>query len=420
MNRRAWLIAGLAGCLIQGATAEVRLARIFTDDMILQRGPEVQVWGWADPGEQVTVTFAGQTRLTTAGQNGAWGVKLSDLAASATGRELSAKGSNTITVANVLVGDVWLCSGQSNMEWTLGGCNAPEDIQTGKLPLIWWFRVPLTCAESPLADMRSDQPLLWRVCDPGNPAGISAVGFYFARKVHHETGVPIGVLVSSVGGTNIEKWTPREAFAHEPELADMNRQIEAAIGEYRADLKQQLPLVEQWLLQTKAAQAANAPIPPQPALPLPPSMPGSKAGGHWLHLYNGMIHPKNKQDVGERLARWALAKDYGNKDLVFSGPLYREMKVEGDKIRIGFDSAGSGLTAATKTGRAPILAESQGKLRGFAIAGEDQQWVWADATIDGTTVLVSSPKVSEPVAVHYAFTMNPATANLYNKDGLPA
>jgi sialate O-acetylesterase len=132
------------------------------------------------------------------------------------------------------------------------------------------------------------------------------------------------------------------------------------------------------------------------------------------------IHPKNKQDVGERLARWALAKDYGRKDVVCSGPLYKEMKVEGDRIRIVFDSTGSGLTAASKIGRAPILADPQGRLQGFAIAGEDRKWVWADATIDGASVLVASPAVPKPVAVRYAFTMNPAKANLYNKDGLPA
>lgn len=522
MKRRVWLNAGLVCFLIQTASAEVRLAGIFSDDMILQRGTEVRVWGWADAGENVNVTFGGQAQSAAAGNDGLWGVKLKPMQASAEGRDLVVKGGNTITLRNVLVGDVWLCSGQSNMEWTLGSCNAPEDVKSADLPQIRWFRVPLTCADTPLADIRSDRPLRWNVCNPGNAAGISAVGFYFARKVQQETGVPIGVLVSSVGGTNIEKWMPREAFAAEPELADIDRRIAAAIDEYRADLKQQLPLIEPWLRQTREALAANAPIPPQPVLPVHPSMPGSKTNGPWLHLYNGMIHPlvnfrikgalwyqgeanggegdsyfvkkramidswrriwgqggfpfyfvqlanfqkpnnnpeggdgwarvrmaqtksltiphtgmavaidladagnpddihpKNKQDVGERLARWALAKDYGKKDLVYSGPLYREMKADAKGIRIVFDSVGSGLTVATKTGREPIVADPRGKLQGFAIAGEDRKWVWADAVIDGETVLVSSPAVPKPVAVRYAFTMNPAAANLYNKDGLPA
>jgi sialate O-acetylesterase len=380
----------------------------------------------------------------------------------------------------------------------------------------------MTCAETPLTDIKSDQPLRWNVCQPANAGGISAVGFYFARKVQKETGVPIGVLASNVGGTNIEKWIPRQAFAEDPGLADISRQIDTAIMDYNADMKRQLPAIEQWLRETRAALAANGPVPPQPYIPIHPSMPNSKAGGPWLHLYNGMIHPlanfrikgalwyqgesnggegdsyflkkraligswrklwaegdfpfyfvqlanfqkpgdnpaggdgwanvrmaqtktlsipntgmavaidladadnpddihpKNKLDVGERLALWALAKDYGKTGLVHSGPLYKGMALEGDKIRISFDSVGTGLTVASKTGRNPIVAEPQGKLQRFAIAGDDRKWVWATAVIDGDSVLVSSSEVPKPAAVRYAFAMNPAGANLYNKDGLPA
>ncbi len=143
----------------------------------------------------------------------------------------------------------------------------------------------------------------------------------------------------------------------------------------------------------------------------------------------GDIHPKNKLDVGERLALWALAKDYpettlkaGGKaaDLVYSGPLYREMKVEGAQIRLLFDSVGSGLTVATRKGYGPMVREPQGKLQRFAVAGEDKKWVWADAVIEGGAVVVSSPAVPQPVAVRYAFTMNPEGCNLYNNEGLPA
>jgi sialate O-acetylesterase len=134
----------------------------------------------------------------------------------------------------------------------------------------------------------------------------------------------------------------------------------------------------------------------------------------------GDVHPKNKKDVGERLSLWALARDYGKKNLVYSGPLYKGMKVEGSKIRIAFDSVGSGLTIATKKGYDPVVKEPQGKLRKFAIAGDDKKWVWADAVIDGNTVVVSSPEVPKPVAVRYAFAANPDGCNLYNNEGLPA
>ena len=132
------------------------------------------------------------------------------------------------------------------------------------------------------------------------------------------------------------------------------------------------------------------------------------------------IHPHNKFDVGKRLALWALAKDYGKKDLVCSGPLYKGMKVEGGKIHISFDSIGSGLMAGSKAGLDPTVEDKGAKLKRFAIAGTDKKWVWAEAVIEDNTVTVSSPEVKEPAAVRYAYQMNPAGANLYNRDGLPA
>jgi sialate O-acetylesterase len=134
----------------------------------------------------------------------------------------------------------------------------------------------------------------------------------------------------------------------------------------------------------------------------------------------GDVHAKNKKDVGERLSLWALAKDYGKKNLVYSGPLFKDMKVEGAKIRITFDSTGSGLTIATKKGYDPMVKEPHGKLQKFAIAGDDKKWVWADAVIDGKTVVVSAPGVPKPVAARYAFASNPDGCNLYNNEGLPA
>jgi sialate O-acetylesterase len=132
------------------------------------------------------------------------------------------------------------------------------------------------------------------------------------------------------------------------------------------------------------------------------------------------IHPKNKFDVGERLARWALRDVYGDTKIVVSGPLYKAMKVEGDKIRISFDYAESGLMVGKKNGRAPTEDVAGGKLGGFVIGSKDGKWAWAEATLDGTTVVVSSPDIKEPVAVRYAYSNNPVKANLYNKAGLPA
>ncbi len=523
-NRQKRLLAQtlLALSSAAAAHADVKMPKLFSDDMILQRDLETRIWGWADAGEKVTVNFAGQTRSATAGAKGTWELQLPALPASAKGQDLVVLGRNALTFHNVLLGDIWVCGGQSNMEWTLGGCRAPDDIKNANFPLIRWIRVPNTAAESPQDDLPANHQARWAVCEPGNAAGISAVGFYFARKLQQETGVPQGVLASNVGGTNIEKWIPQPAFAQEPGLADMTQRLDAEVKAYSAAVGQQIPRLEQWLGDVKAALAANSPIPPRPEFPIHPSMPGSPQGGNWSHLYCGMIHPltkfgikgalwyqgesnggeadsyflkkralisswrhqwaqgdfpfyfvqlanfqkpsqdpaggdgwaklrqaqtktltinhtgmavaidlanadnpddihpTNKFDVGERLALWSLAKDYGKKDLVYSGPLYKDMKVEGNAIRLNFDSVGDGLTPAQKTGLAPAAPQPQAKLQRFAIAGADQKWVWADAVIDGATVVVSSPQVPQPVAVRYAFTMNPVEANLYNKNGLPA
>ncbi len=135
----------------------------------------------------------------------------------------------------------------------------------------------------------------------------------------------------------------------------------------------------------------------------------------------GDIHPKNKYDVGKRLALWALAKDYGEKDLVYSGPIYKTMKVEGDEAHIKFDHAGGGLMAAKKEGPRSIEPPQPAeRLEGFAIQGADGKWHWANAKIEGDEVVVTSPEVDKPKAVRYAFSMNPDKANLYNKEGLPA
>jgi sialate O-acetylesterase len=134
----------------------------------------------------------------------------------------------------------------------------------------------------------------------------------------------------------------------------------------------------------------------------------------------GDIHPKNKFDVGVRLAQWALGRDYGKKDVVVSGPLFKALKIEDGKALLTFDHVGKGLMVGKKEGRNPAAENKEGKLKRFAVAGADKKWYWAEAGINNDTVTVSSPQVKEPVAVRYAFEMNPDGANLYNRDGLPA
>lgn len=511
----AWAAAALGLMMVLPVRADVRLANVFSDHMVLQRGMSVTVWGTAQPGEAVVVSFAGTNVSATADAQGNWSVKLPALDACADGRELKAVGKTTVTLKDVLVGDVWLCSGQSNMAFPLGGCQATEDIRNADLPAIryrgYWERFSGT----PQADVL---PGSWARLSPSSAAGCTAVGFYFARKVHREIGVPIGLLESTVGGTEIECWMSPQALREYPGHAAIAKRLDEAIDAYRKALAGSLDDVEQWVDATRKALAQNQPIPPQPRIPGHPN----EDREYWVRiqsLYNGMIHPltrfaikgvlwyqgenngqeddnytekqralvetwrrawgldfpfyyvqlanfeaatdnpgdghgwphcrmaqlkglqlpktgmavtidigdgadihpKNKQDVGERLALWALAKDYG-KPVIFTGPLFKDARPEAGKMRVSFEpgSIGSGLMVGRKTGRAPVTEARQDSLKRFAVAGADKVWHWAQAEISGDSVLVFSPEVSSPVAVRYAFAMNPEGCSLYNKEGLPA
>lgn len=494
--------------------ADVRMPAIFGNGMVLQRGKPVPVWGWAAPGEAVTVVFAGKTATAVAGADGRWQLRLDPMAASAEGRAMTVKGTNALTFDNVLVGEVWLCSGQSNMEWTVSSsANAKEEIEGSANPLIRHVKISHVHLPKPSTDVRSGG---WQQAAPGTTGGFTAVGYFFGRTLFKELNVPIGLIGSNWGGTRIEPWTPPCGFRQVPELKSLADQVDSWYSETPVGRQAHLDVIaklKEWIPRAEAALAQNQAAPEIPTFPIPGSShqdltriyngmihglvpfalrgaiwyQGESNGGESLSYFHktqalvrgwreiwgqgdfpyylvqlanftgdnkapaggdgyarirdaqrkcleiknvgmaviidigeaGNIHPRNKQDVGKRLALWALAKDYG-KDVVFSGPLYRGLKVEGSTVRVSFDSVGSGLIVGKKDGLAPVTEVSGGKLERFAIAGADKVWQWADAVIDGETVVVSSPEVAKPVAVRYAYSANPVGCNLYNRDGLPA
>jgi sialate O-acetylesterase len=509
------MILVLGGPLSIGL-AQVRVSALFSDHMILQRDRPIVVWGWGTPGEDVLISLADQTANTQVAQDGRWTCTLKPLPASANPIELKIQATNEILLKDILVGDVWLCSGQSNMEWGLGGCDAPEDIQSANFPLIRHFGVEANFAASPQANVKGR----WNVCKPETAPGFTAVGFYFARRVHQETGVPIGLLRSSVGGTNIECWMSQETLMNTPALQTYAKMMRDSLAQYQNDLQAIIPEVEAWTKQSRDALSSGAQVPMPPAIPEFPfgekmfrprcvtlhngmihplksfalkgvlwyqgeNNAGSPADGlqyiekkramindwrqwfgdpdlpfYFVQLaawqkttndpgladgwaffrdaqrqclslpHTGMavaidigdaddIHPKNKYDVGQRLARWALANEY-SKPIEVSGPLFRSLKIDGNKATIDFDHVGSGLAAGSKTGRNPVEFSESTPLRRFAIAGQDRKWYWAEARIEGNRVVCSHPSVPEPIAIRYAFSMNPQGANLYNRDGLPA
>jgi len=506
--------AALTAVAVSAAPAATRLPSVFSDNMVLQRGVSVPVWGWAEAGEKVTVKFAGQEKVATAGADGKWMTKLDAMEASDTPAEMTiADGSGkTRKLKSILVGEVWLGSGQSNMEMSVGGClESGKFCKEAKYPAVRMF----TVAKKPAGQPRDDVSGRWQVCSPSSVRGFSAVAYFFGRRIHKELGVPVGLIHSSWGGTRIEPWTPPCGFQAVGSLQSFVKQIDQAPARYRKGVGEAISRVEAWLPKAKQALADNGEIPPAPSMPkhslnssgsptglyngmihglIPFAMRGalwyqgeSNGGegksyyekkraliGGWRKLWGqgdfpfyfaqlasfmqpnskpeggdgwarvreaqaaclsipntGMavltdigdgrnIHPKNKQDVGDRLALWALAKDYGRKDLVHSGPIYSGSKVDGGRMVLSFDHAGSGLMVGKKEGLAPAQEVAGGTLKGFSIKGADGKWYWADARIDGKAIVVSSDKVSKPVAARYAFTTNTDHCNFYNKEGLPA
>jgi sialate O-acetylesterase len=514
---RCWGLSVVLLLSVSLAQAEVNLSKVFSDHMVLQRDIAVPVWGTAAAGEDVSVEFAGQKKTVKADADGKWMVKLDAMQASGESRELVVTGvinSQTTSrkFADVVVGDVWLCSGQSNMEMSLGGCNAPEDIATANFPLIRRIKVSQRTAARPQSEVPSGG---WQVCNPQAAGGFTAAGFYFARRIHKDINVPIGLLDDNWGGTKIEPWIPKCGFDLVPDLSKILLDLEKRSEEYRKNLAGGIESLEKWIPAARKALADNSDVPPLPGMPNNPLLEshqpmaichamifpvvpyglkgalwyqGESNGGEGDEYYLKMqalvggwrklwgqgdfpfyfvqladwqqpnqdpaggdgwarvrmaqtksmgivnsgqaviidigdaadIHPKNKFDVGERLAQWALNRDYGKKDIVPSGPIYKSMAVEDAKIRVSFDYVGAGLMVGKKEGRNPVVNDAAGKLKRFAVAGEDKKWFWADAVVDKDTIVVSSVQVPKPVAVRYAFSMNPQGANLYNKNGLPA
>ena len=466
----ATCLALLASVFLAPAlSADPTLPSVFGDHAVLQRDQPIAVWGRADPGERLTVRLARRSASTVTGEDGRWRVELPAFQAGGP-HVLSVKGRTTIRLEDILVGDVWIASGQSNMAWPVKASNdAKAEIQAADHPRIRLFTVPRRTALEPQHDVPGTG---WHACSPETVGTFSAVAYYFGRELHRELGVPIGLVHTSWGGTPAEAWTPEATIRADATLAvlidDWTRRMEAARAKNGKDLSRHhhrpgnlwrgmvAPLVglsaqgviwyqgesnagRAWQYRTlfpamiEAWREAWA----RPDLPFHfvqlanfravKEEPGDSA---WAELrdaqlhtlrtvpHTGMavaidigqaddIHPRNKQDVGRRLARWALHAQHG-KSLVPSGPLYRDHAVDGAAVRIRFDHVGAGLAA--RDGEV---------LHGFTIAGEARVFVRATARIEGGAVVVSSPDVPAPVAVRYAWADNPV-CNLVNADGLPA
>ena len=487
---RGWwsLCLGLALAVTWGGQtttvrADVSLPNIFGDHMVLQQGQKNKVWGRAEAGESVTVTIDQQKHQATADAKGDWHLMLEPLPVGGP-YELAVKGKNEIKFTDVLVGEVWVCSGQSNMQWSIDQSNDPDlERAAANFPLIRMVNVPQVGTQEPQWNFNGS----WKVCTPENVGKFSAVGYFFGRQLHQTLGVPIGLINNAWGGSACEAWIRRDLLAADAQfqpLLDRWAQMEARFQtlsnktELTEDEKKQLnqlrgqmsgnarpgniyngvlkshlgygirgaiwyqgesnasrayqyrelfPLmISSWRTEWNQGDFPFYWVQLADFLPEKPEPSDSS----WAELREAQtmtmarlpntgqaviidigegkdIHPKNKVDVGRRLARWALAKDYGVA-IPYQSPQYQSMEKQGSKVLLTFDHVGSGWR--------PFDVNEP---RGFAIAGADHKFVWASAKILPTgQIEVWSDLVPEPAAVRYAWADNPV-CNLFSQSGLP-
>jgi sialate O-acetylesterase len=503
------------------AQAEVHLPKLFTDHMVLQQNKEITIWGTAFPGESITISLLNQKVMAITSPDGKWRIALKPMKATNTPFEIIIHGQNTKTLRDVLIGEVWVCSGQSNMDMTVaredrywcGVINEAEEVASANYPSIRVFDVDYT----PSMQVEKDVTGKWEVCSPQTVGHFSAAAYFFAREIHQKYKIPVGLITTAYGASTAEAWTSYQALKARPNLNFLLNNYSQKLEKFYADSATLMTTYREKLAKwngdmaaakaesgdVTATQNTNRKAPRRPGNPDPridqhnpyilyngmvaPLIPYTMRGVLWyqgesntpsvlqyreimetmiadwrkawnqgnfpfiyvqLANYQSLItqpvkddptvlvreaqlqnlsvpntamvvamdnatandynniHPKNKQSIGLRLAIAAEGLVYKEKT-EYMGPVYKKMKVEGNKIRIYFNHTGTGLIVKGDT------------LKGFAIAGSDKNWVWGNALIDGKTVVISNPAVPAPVAIRYGWAKN-QIVNLYNKENLPA
>ncbi len=424
--------------------------------MVLQQQSNVDVWGWANPGEEITVVGSWdlKTEVKTKVLNtGSW--KLSVKTPAAGGPHvLSIRGVESLDINDVMIGEVWICSGQSNMEWgaNSGSTDAIKDLPNSDIPAIRLFHVNKSAAGDP--QVRGEGQ--WQLCNPETMKSFSAVGYFFGKKLHSDLKVPVGLINVSWGGTPAEVWTPEEKIEADPELKASNEKLiedprwpknpgvvynamirplvpfgiagaiwyqgegntaapdsyqklmKAMIESWRKDFKKEFPFYYVQIAPFTYGRKYEGALIREQQVKLLSQVP--KTG---MVIISDVvedvkdIHPKFKKPVGDRLANYALGDAYKRPipKSAYQSPVYKSMTLEGSKIRISFMYGENGLI-------------TRGGTNQFIIAGTDKKFYPATAVIDGNTVVVSAKEVKAPVSVRFCWD-NASIPNLFNKEGLP-
>lgn len=484
-----WVVLGTALLSLAGgrtAQADVKLPNIFGNSMVLQQGQKNKVWGLAEHAEAVTVTIDKQKHEATAGPDGKWQVMLDPLAVGGP-YTLTVKGKNEVKFDDVLVGEVWICSGQSNMQWSVNASNDPDlERAAAKFPKIRMINFPQVGTQEAVWTHNDRQ---WQVCNPQNVGGFSAVGYFFARQLHQTLDVPVGMINNAWGGSACEAWVRRDILAadekYKPLLdrwagmemtfddltakekdlnADQKKQLGQLSGQMRGNarpgniyngvLKSHLGYGIKGAIWYQGESNASRAYQYRDLFPLMidswrkewgqgdfpfywvqladfKAEKPEPADSDWAELREAQtmtmsklpktgeaviidigegkdIHPKNKVDVGRRLARLALVNDYGVQGIAARSPIYKSMEKSGGKIVLTFEHLSGGWR--------PFDVNEP---RGFTIAGADQKFVHASAKVlpDGR-IEVWSDAVKEPASVRYGWADNPVV-NMFSGAGLP-
>jgi sialate O-acetylesterase len=448
------LLLSLFACYSSFAFSEVRLPAVLSDGMVLQQHAHARLWGWSDPTEKIFVTTSwdGHTDSTLGTRDGNWQLAVATPAAGGP-YTITIRGHNTIQLKDVLVGEVWVCSGQSNMEMceTWGLPDVKAELPTCANDHIRFFNIPKTTAEQPQDDCKAS----WASCDSNTLKRFSAAGYFFGKKLQEQLGVPIGLIQAAWGGTAAEVWTPAgvvdsdavlraaeakqtpanwwpylPGYCYNGMIAPLTKYaiagviwyqgesnakaagsyaqlLDTMIGSWRKAWDKDLPFYFVQIAPFHYSATEDA------ALLREQQDEAAKKENTGMVVINDLvtdtmdIHPKDKHDVGYRLANWALARTYDRSGIHYKSPAFRALEIKGAKAIVTVEDAPGGLT--TLHGAA---------VTGVLIAGADKVFYPAEVKIDGGELIVSSPEVKQPVAVRYNYT-SAGLATIMGRDGLP-